>query len=210
MGINALNVYGLSEVMGPGVSMECLEARRGLHLYEDHFLPEIIDPESGEPLPFGQTGELVLTTLTKEGFPLLRYRTRDLTSLDPSPCPCGRTHRRMDRILGRSDDMLIIRGVNVYPSQIEAILLETEGLAPHYQIQVDRVDNLDHMEVRVELAEDFLHADEVRHLERLTRDLSRRLREFLGVTAQVRLVSPRSIGRSEGKAQRVIDRRVNT
>ena len=207
MHINAMNVYGLSEVMGPGVSMECLEGRRGLHIYEDHFLPEIIDPESGEPLPPGQTGELVLTTLTKEGFPLLRYRTRDITSLDPSPCPCGRTHRRMNRILGRSDDMLIIRGVNVYPAQIEAILVETEGLSPHYQIQVDRVDNLDQMEVRVELAEDFPHADEVRHLEALTRDLTRRLREFLGVSAVVRLVSPRSIGRSEGKAQRVMDRR---
>jgi phenylacetate-CoA ligase len=205
MHINAMNIYGLSEIMGPGVAMECLAARRGLHIYEDHFLPEIIDPDSGEPLPPGQKGELVLTTLTKEGFPLLRYRTRDITSLDPSPCPCGRTHRRMDRVLGRSDDMLIIRGVNVYPSQIEAILVETRGLSPHYQIQVDRVDNLDHMEVQVELAEDFL--DEVRHLETLTRDLTRRLREFLGVTAQVRLVSPRSIGRSEGKAQRVIDRR---
>ena len=205
MHINAMNIYGLSEIMGPGVAMECLAARRGLHIYEDHFLPEIIDPDSGEPLPPGQQGELVLTTLTKEGFPLLRYRTRDITSLDPAPCPCGRTHRRMDRVLGRSDDMLIIRGVNVYPSQIEAILVETEGLSPHYQIQVDRIDNLDHMEVHVELAEDFL--DEVRHLEALTRDLTRRLREFLGVTAQVRLVSPRSIGRSEGKAQRVIDRR---
>ena len=205
MAINAMNIYGLSEIMGPGVAMECLEARGGLHIYEDHFLPEIIDPESGEPLKPGQRGELVLTTLTKEGFPLLRFRTRDLTSLDHSPCPCGRTHRRMDRVLGRSDDMLIIRGINVYPAQIEAIILETKGLAPHYQIQVDRVSNLDHMEVKVELAEDFL--DEVRHLEALTRDLTRRLREFLGVTAQVRLVSPRSIGRSEGKAQRVVDNR---
>jgi len=207
MRINAMNVYGLSEIMGPGVAMECLEARQGLHIYEDHFLPEIIDPDSGAPRPPGQKGELVLTTLTKEGFPLLRYRTRDITSLDPSPCPCGRTHRRMDRVLGRSDDMLIIRGVNVYPSQIEAILVETEGLAPHYQIKVDRVDNLDQMEVLVELAEDFPHADEVRHLEALTRDLTRRLREFLGVTALVRLVSPRSIDRGEGKARRVIDRR---
>jgi phenylacetate-CoA ligase len=130
-----------------------------------------------------------------------------MTSLDPSPCLCGRTHRRIERIMGRSDDMLIIRGVNVYPSQIEAILVETEGLTPHYQIQVDRVDNLDHMEVQVELADDFPHADEVRQLEALTRRLTRRLRDFLGVTAQVRLVSPRSIGRSEGKAQRVVDRR---
>ncbi|MDR3039035.1 MAG: phenylacetate--CoA ligase [Candidatus Adiutrix sp.] len=207
MGINAMNVYGLSEIMGPGVSMECLESKKGLHIYEDHFLPEIIDPDTGAELPPGAEGELVLTTLTKEGFPLLRYRTRDITSLDPAPCPCGRTHRRMARVMGRSDDMLIIRGVNVYPSQIEALLVETEGLSPHYQIQVDRVDNLDQMEVRVELDEGFLHADEVRHLEALTRDLGRRLKEFLGVSAQVRLVSPRSIGRSEGKALRVIDRR---
>ena len=166
-----------------------------------------IDPGSGEPLPPGAEGELVLTTLTKEGFPLLRYRTRDITRLDPTPCPCGRTHWRMARVTGRSDDMLIIRGVNVYPSQIEALLVETPGLSPHYQIQIDRVDNLDQMEVLVELDEGFLQTDEVRRLESLTRDLARRIKDFLGVSALVRLVSPRSIGRSEGKALRVIDRR---
>ena len=142
-GIKATNIYGLSEVMGPGVSMECMEAQQGLHIWEDHFLPEIIDPNTGETLPEGETGELVFTTLTKEALPVIRYRTRDITSLDYTPCRCGRTHVRMNRITGRTDDMLIIRGVNVFPSQIEAILLETEGLTPHYQIFVRREGNLD-------------------------------------------------------------------
>ena len=207
MGIHAMNVYGLSEVMGPGVSMECVEAKCGLHIYEDHFLPEIIDPVSGKTLPPGEEGELVLTTLTKEAVPLLRYRTRDITRLDPTPCRCGRTHWRMGRVMGRSDDMLIIRGVNVYPSQIEAIIVETEGLTPHYQIFVDRVDNLDQMEVRVELAENFLAGGEIKRLQSMTRNLAHRIKEFLGVSAEIRLVEPRTLARSEGKAQRVIDNR---
>ena len=151
MGINAMNIYGLSEVMGPGVAMECLDAKCGMHLWEDHFLPEIIDPVTGEVLPAGETGELVLTTLTKEGIPLIRYRTRDITSLDYTPCRCGRTHVRLTRIKGRSDDMLIIRGVNVFPQQIESILMESEGLTPNYQLVVDRVHNLDTLEVQVEV-----------------------------------------------------------
>lgn len=207
MGINAMNIYGLSEVMGPGVSMECVEAKDGLHIFEDHFLPEIIDPDSGKILPPGEEGELVLTTLTKEAVPLVRYRTRDITRLDPTPCRCGRTHWRMGRVMGRSDDMLIIRGVNVYPSQIEAILVETDGLTPHYQIQVDRVDNLDQMTVAVELAEDFLASGEVRKIQAMSRQLNHRIKEFLGVSAEIRLVEPRTLARSEGKAQRVIDNR---
>lgn len=208
MGLEAaLNIYGLSEVMGPGVSMECLEAKSGMHIFEDHFLPEIIDPETGEQLPPGEKGELVLTTLTKEGIPLLRYRTRDLTSLDYTPCKCGRTHVRLTRIKGRSDDMLIIRGVNVFPSQIESILLESEGLTPHYQIVVSREDNLDVMEVLVEVSES-LFSDAIKDLQRREAGIQRTIKEFLGVTAKVRLVGPRSIQRSEGKAKRVIDNRV--
>ncbi len=207
MGINAMNVYGLSEVMGPGVAMECVEAKNGLHIFEDHFLPEIINPETGQVRPLGEEGELVLTTLTKEAVPLVRYRTRDITRLDPTPCRCGRTHWRIGRIMGRSDDMLIIRGVNVYPSQIEALIVEADGLSPHYQIMVDRVDNLDQMEIQVELAEDFLGGGEVRRLQAITKTLTHRIKEFLGVTAQIRLVEPRTIVRSEGKAQRVIDNR---
>ena len=207
MGINAMNIYGLSEIMGPGVSMECVEAKCGLHIFEDHFLPEIIDPVTGRVLPHGEEGELVLTTLTKEAVPLVRYRTRDITRMDPTPCKCGRTHLRMGRVMGRSDDMLIIRGVNVYPSQIEAILVDTEGLTPHYQIMVDRVDNLDQMTVAVEMSEDFLNGGEIRKLQQTTGLLSRRIKEFLGVNAQIRLVEPRTLARSEGKAQRVIDHR---
>ena len=207
MGIDAMNIYGLSEVMGPGVSMECVEAKNGLHIFEDHFLAEIIDPASGRPLPPGEEGELVLTTLTKEAVPLLRYRTRDITRLDPTPCRCGRTHWRMSRVMGRSDDMLIIRGVNVYPSQIEAIIVETEGLTPHYQIVVDRVDNLDQIEILVELAENFLAGGEIKRLQSMTKTLGHRIREFLGVAAEIRLVEPRTLARSEGKAQRVIDKR---
>ncbi len=207
MGIDAMNIYGLSEVMGPGVSMECVDAKDGLHIFEDHFLPEIIDPDSGRVLPPGEEGELVLTTLTKEAVPLIRYRTRDITRLDPTPCRCGRTHRRMSRVMGRSDDMLIIRGVNVYPSQIEAILVETDGLTPHYQIVVDRVDNLDQITVAVELSEEFLGGGEVRKIQAMSRSLTHRIKEFLGVSAQIRLVEPRTLARSEGKAQRVIDQR---
>ncbi|MEG2172008.1 MAG: phenylacetate--CoA ligase [Desulfovibrionaceae bacterium] len=206
MGITALNIYGLSEVMGPGVAMECAEAKCGMHIWEDHFLPEIIDPVTGEQLPEGSVGELVITTLTKEGIPLLRYRTRDLTSLDYTPCCCGRTHVRIGRIRGRSDDMLIIRGVNVFPQQIEAIILETEGVSPHYQIIVNRQNNLDSLEVRVEVSENFF-SDEVRKMQQRELRIQKTIKEFLGVSAKVRLVEPRSIDRSEGKAQRIVDQR---
>ncbi|ABB38881.1 Phenylacetate--CoA ligase [Oleidesulfovibrio alaskensis G20] len=206
MGISAVNIYGLSEIMGPGVSMECEDAKDGMHIWEDHFLPEIIDPVTGEQLPAGQQGELVITTLTKEGIPLIRYRTRDISMLNYTPCCCGRTHVRMKRVMGRSDDMLIIRGVNVFPSQIESILLETEGASPHYQIVVKRDGNLDIMEVHVEVSEN-LFSDEIKNLQRLESRIQKTIKEFLGVTARVRLVDPRSIQRSEGKAKRVLDLR---
>ena len=205
MDIDAMNIYGLSEIMGPGVAMECREAKCGMHLWEDHILPEIIDPVTGESLPPGEVGELVLTTLTKEGIPLVRYRTR-LTSLDYTPCVCGRTHVRISRLQGRSDDILIIRGVNVFPQQIEGLLMESEGLTPNYQIIVDRMDNLDTLEVCVEVS-DKLFADQIRKLQSLEKRLQKNIKEFLGVTAKVRLMEPRSIQRSEGKAQRIVDRR---
>ncbi len=204
--IKATNIYGLSEVMGPGVAMECIEAQSGMHIFEDHFLPEIIDPETGEQLPHGEEGELVFTTLTKEGIPLIRYRTRDITTLNYTPCKCGRTHVRMGRIMGRSDDMLIIRGVNVFPSQIESLLLETKGLTPHYQILVNREGNLDTMEVQVEVGESIF-SDEIKGLQRLEKQIQKSIKEFLGVTASVKLVEPHSIERSIGKAKRVIDNR---
>lgn len=208
LNIKALNIYGLSEVMGPGVSMECLEGREGMHIFEDHFLVETIDPETGEPLPPGEQGELVFTTLTKEAFPLIRYRTRDISRIITAPCRCGRTHHRMDRVIGRSDDMLIIRGVNVFPSQIEAVLMGIEGLEPHFQLLVDRVGTLDTLEVQVELAEHlFANADEVKVLQRLERRISKDLKDYLGITAKVKLVEPKTIQRSEGKISRVIDRR---
>ncbi|HDQ40273.1 MAG TPA: phenylacetate--CoA ligase [Desulfonatronum sp.] len=206
LGLTALDIYGLSEIMGPGVAMECAVAQKGLHIFEDHFLPEIINPVTGEQLPPGETGELVLTTLTKEAQPLIRYRTRDITSLNYIPCRCGRTHVRMTRIKGRSDDMLIIRGVNVFPSQIEAILLETEGLAPHYQLILDRKGVLDTLEIQVEVDEKIF-SDEVRHLQRLETKIQGNIKEFLGVTAKVKLVEPKTLVRSEGKAKRIIDRR---
>lgn len=206
MNIDAMNIYGLSEIMGPGVAMECVEAKCGMHLWEDHILPEIIDPVTGEQLPPGQVGELVLTTLTKEGIPMLRYRTRDLTSLNYTPCSCGRTHVRISRLQGRSDDMLIIRGVNVFPQQIEGLLMESDGLTPNYQIIVGTVNNLDTLEVRVEVS-DTLFADEIRKLQMLENRLQKNIKEFLGVTAKVRLMEPRSIQRSEGKAQRIVDQR---
>lgn len=207
LGIDALNIYGLSEVMGPGVSMECLEAKQGMHIWEDHFLPEIINPVTGEPQDPGTVGELVLTTLTKEGVPLVRYRTRDMTTLDYTPCACGRTHVRMGRILGRSDDMLIIRGVNVFPQQIEALLLEVEGAAPHYQIEIRREENLDVMEVKVEFSEDMFVSDEVRHIQKRESDIQKAIKDFLGITAKVRLVEPKSLARYEGKSSRVTDLR---
>jgi len=206
LGLTALDIYGLSEIMGPGVAMECCTAQEGLHIWEDHFLAEIIDPESKEPLPFGEEGELVLTTLSKEAQPLIRYRTRDLTKLNPVPCRCGRTHVRMDKVLGRTDDMLIIRGVNVFPSQIESILLETEGLSPHYQLILRREEAMDTLEIQVEVDESIF-SDEIKHLQRIERKLLKNIKEFLGVTANVKLVEPRSISRSEGKAKRIVDYR---
>jgi phenylacetate-CoA ligase len=206
--ITAMNIYGLSEIMGPGVAMECSEARQGMHIFEDHFLVETINPATGELLAPGEKGELVFTTLTKEAFPLIRYRTRDISRLDPAPCRCGRTHLRMDRVMGRSDDMLIIRGVNVFPSQIEAILVGIEGLEPHYQLLVDRVGTLDTLEIQVEVTESrFANADEVRVLQTLEKKILRDMKDYLGITAKVKLVGPRSLARSEGKASRVIDKR---
>ena len=204
-GLAAQDIYGLSEIIGPGVSVEC-DQQAGLHIFEDHFLPEIVDPKSGEPLPYGERGELVLTTLTKEAMPIIRYRTGDITSLNPEPSACGRTLVRMAKISGRTDDMLIVRGVNVFPSQIEAVLLQVEGVEPHYQIIVDRQNVLDDLEVWVEVSESIF-ADEVRRLEALSERLRRELYEMLGISARVKLVEPRSIQRSEGKAKRVVDRR---
>jgi len=206
MGIKAHDIYGLSEIMGPGVGIECTEAQDGLHLMEDHFLAEIIDPDTLEVLPSGETGELVITTLTKEAQPLIRYRTRDITRLDTTPCRCGRTFVRMHRVMGRSDDMLIIRGVNVFPSQIEAILLETDGLAPYYLLVVKREGNMDTLEVQVEMDEK-LFSDEIKALQRVERKILKNIKEFLGVTVTVKLVEPRSIERTEGKAKRILDLR---
>ncbi|MHB8708435.1 MAG: phenylacetate--CoA ligase family protein [Desulfuromonadales bacterium] len=206
LNLDALDIYGLSEIMGPGVAIECIEAKQGLHIWEDHFLPEIIDPDSGEVLPEGSCGELVITTITKEGIPLLRYRTRDITSLTYQTCACGRTHARLARMSGRSDDMLIIRGVNVFPSQIESILVRIEGVEPHYLLVVDRVDNLDTLEIQVEVDE-RLFSDEIKVLQSLAQRIEKEIKDMLGVTSKVRLVEPKTIARSEGKARRVIDNR---
>jgi phenylacetate-CoA ligase len=205
LGLSAIDIYGLSELVGPGVSIECQE-KKGAHIFEDSFIPEIIDPQTGEVLPEGEEGELVLTNINKEGLALLRYRTRDITRLDFSPCPCGRTHARMSRITGRSDDMLIIRGVNVFPSQIEMVLMQIPGLTPHYQILVDRVDNLDVLEVQVEVTPEVF-SDEIKRLEELERRIGDEVQSYLGIGVKVRLMEPKSIQRSEGKALRVIDRR---
>lgn len=206
LNLKAVDIYGLSEVMGPGVAMECLHTDRGMHVFEDHFLPEIIDPETGEVLPPGEQGELVFTTLTKEAFPIIRYRTKDISRLIYEECACGRTMVRMEKVTGRTDDMLIIRGVNVFPSQIEHVLMSVEGVEPHYQIMVDRIGNLDTMSVQVEVSED-LFSDEIRKLEQLTMRLQHEIKDLLGVTCKVKLVNPKTIQRSEGKAQRVIDNR---
>jgi len=206
LNIMALNIYGLSEVMGPGVSMECAECRNGMHVFEDHFIVETIDPDSGEVLPPGETGELVFTTITKEAFPLVRYRTRDISRIVTDPCRCGRTYVRMERVSGRSDDMLIIRGVNVFPSQIEAVLMGIEGLEPHYQLVVDRLETLDTLEIRVEVSENIF-SDEIRGLQGLEKRIKKDVKDYLGVTAGVKLCEPKTIQRFEGKAQRVIDKR---
>ncbi len=203
--IMAYDIYGLSEIIGPGVAMECLR-QAGPHIFEDMFYPEIIDPETGQVLPDGAEGELVLTTLCKRAMPMIRYRTRDITSLDPEPCACGRTVRRIRRIGRRSDDMLIIRGVNVFPSQVEAALLAVEGTLPHYQIIVDRNKGLDEMEVQVEVTAEFF-SDTVGALEKLQARLSHAIENILGIRAHVRLVEPHTLQRSEGKAKRVIDKR---
>jgi phenylacetate-CoA ligase len=201
----AIDIYGLTEIIGPGVASEC-EHQNGLHIFEDHFYPEIIDPATGRVLPDGQKGELVITTLTKEGTPVLRYRTRDITYLERTPCPCGRTSVRMHRVLGRTDDMLIIRGVNVFPSQIEEVILAVEGVEPHYQLIVDRRDQLDELEVQVEMNES-LFSDEIRNLERMEKTIEARLYATLNIHTRVKLVEPKSIARSEGKAKRIIDKR---
>jgi phenylacetate-CoA ligase len=203
--ITATDNYGLSEVMGPGVSSECLE-RSGLHLAEDHFLFEVIDPETLEPVPAGKPGELVITTLTKEGLPLVRYRTRDLTSIEDAPCPCGRTLRRMARVKGRTDDMLIVKGAKVFPSEIEAVLFEIEGIAPHYQVQVDREAGSDVVTVLVEVSEEIFF-DEMKRQRQLEETIVKRLAAELGVTVGVKLVGKRALERSDGKARRVVDRR---
>jgi len=206
LGIQAIDIYGLSEVIGPGVSIECLEAKRGLHIFEDHFIAEIIDPQTEEVLPYGQKGELVFTTITKEAFPLIRYRTRDISVLYPEPCRCGRTHVRMERVSGRSDDMLIIRGVNVFPSQIESVLMNIEGVEPHYLLFVDRQGNLDTLDLQVEVNEKVF-SDEIKNLQSLGRRIEKEIKDLLGVSVGVKLVEPKTIQRSEGKAQRVVDKR---
>jgi phenylacetate-CoA ligase len=210
LGCRAYDSYGLSEIVGPGVSGEC-EAREGLHVADDHFLPEVIDPATGAPLPPGRQGELVLTTLTKRGMPLVRYRTGDITTLTVEPCRCGRTSVRMARIVGRADDMLIIKGVNVYPSEVEGALLGVEDLVPHYQLVVDRRETLARVQVQVEPAPGFMKragglADDLPAVVTLREQVAGRLRAALGLTVEVALVPPRTIPRSEGKAVRVVER----
>ncbi|MDR1517896.1 MAG: phenylacetate--CoA ligase [Dysgonamonadaceae bacterium] len=205
LGIKAYDIYGLTEIIGPGVGHEC-EFQNGTHLCEDHFYPEIVNPETGEPVAPGEMGELVFSTITKEGMPLLRFRTRDLTSLHYEKCECGRTSVRMGRILGRCDDMLIIRGVNVFPSQVESVICELPQLEPHYLLVVDRINNLDTLEVHVEVNEAF-YSDEVNKMLEIRKDVVHRLQSVLGILPDVKLVEPRSIERSQGKAKRVVDKR---
>ena len=205
LGIKAYDIYGLTEIIGPGVSMEC-QFQRGMHIFEDHFIPEIINPDTGELLPYGELGELVFTPATKEAMPLIRYRTRDLTRLHADKCQCGRTLVRMEKCVGRSDDMLIIRGVNVFPSQVESVLLEMSETKPHYLIVVDRENNLDTMEIQVEIEEEFF-SDEVKELEGLRHRIKANISSTLGISATIRLVEPGTIERSMGKAKRVIDKR---
>ncbi|MFH1639594.1 MAG: phenylacetate--CoA ligase [Chloroflexota bacterium] len=206
LGFPALNVYGLTEIIGPGVAMECTH-KCGMHIWEDHFLVEIVDPKTGEQLPYGEEGELIITTLTKQALPVIRFRTRDITSLNPEKCACGRTAVRMSRIMGRSDDMLIIRGVNVFPSQIESVLLSVEGVVPQYQIVVDRQQGFasDELEIWVEVSE-AIFSDEMAKMSALQNKLQSELDSVLGIKARVKLVEPKTITRSIGKAKRVIDR----
>lgn len=205
LGLQGYNIYGLSEIIGPGAAYEC-DCKHGSHISEDHFYPEIIDPETGKVLADGETGELVLTTLTKTGMPLLRYRTKDLTSLITEPCACGRTNVRITPIMGRSDDMLIIRGINVFPSQVESVILEMPEFEPQYMLVVDRQGILDTLEVQVELRKD-LYTDELGSLLNLKKKLADRLKSVLSISAQVKLMEPNSLPRSEGKSKRVIDKR---
>ncbi len=205
LGLSAHDIYGLTEVIGPGVAAEC-EAKAGLHVFDDHFIPEVIDPDTGEPLPPGESGELVFTCITKRAFPIIRFRTRDITRLDVEPCECGRTQPRMERITGRTDDMLIIRGVNVFPSQIEEVLLQIEGLEPHYQLVLTREGRLDNLRIEVEVSP-ATFSDEVRKLEALEEGIRERVSSALGIRVDVKLVEPKTIERSIGKAKRVIDMR---
>lgn len=204
--IDALDIYGLTEVMGPGVGVECREGKHGLHLWEDHFLVECVDVDTGEPLPYGEQGEIVITTLTKEAFPVLRFRTRDISVLEAAPCKCGRTHVRMRRISGRSDDMLIIRGVNVFPTQVEAILMRTETLSPFYQIEVFREGFLDSMVVNVE-ASPPLYAKGQEFMDRVSAKVQKDLKDFIGITCRVQIHPTGTVERSMGKAMRVVDHR---
>jgi phenylacetate-CoA ligase len=205
LGVLAIDIYGLSEVLGPGVAAECAE-KHGLHVNEDHFIIEIVDPETLQPVPDGEMGEVVFTTITKEGIPVIRYRTRDISRIIPGPCACGRTFRRMQRVTGRTDDMLIIRGVNVFPSQIEQVLTGVPGVAPHYQVVLTKRGSLDHVEVHVEVGPDFAF-DEIKTLEKLRRRVSAEIASVLAISIDVKLVEPKSIQRSEGKAKRVLDLR---
>lgn len=203
-GVTAIDIYGLTEVVGPGVGCEC-PYKAGMHIWEDHFLAEIVDPVTGEPLPYGQQGELVLTTLTKEALPVIRFRTHDIVNLHPETCKCGRTMARMSKVQGRTDDMLIVRGVNVFPTQIESVLLSIERVEPHYQIVVDRERHLDDIEIWVEVS-DAVFSDEMRSLEELEGRVRVEMDSVLGISARIKLVEPKTITRSEGKAKRVIDR----
>ncbi|MBR6824864.1 MAG: phenylacetate--CoA ligase [Firmicutes bacterium] len=205
LGIDAMDIYGLTEIGGPGVAFECFN-KHGMHVNEDHVIAEIIDPITEQQLPYGTPGELVFTTITKEGQPMLRYRTHDICTLYNDPCPCGRTHVRMGRITGRTDDMLVIRGVNVFPSQIEGVLVGIEGVAPHYVLVVDRVNHTDTLEVKVELTEEMF-SDTVSHIEKIQKKITEQIKSVVGIMAKVTLVPPKSIPRSEGKAKRIIDNR---
>ncbi|MEZ5578759.1 MAG: phenylacetate--CoA ligase [Candidatus Competibacteraceae bacterium] len=206
LGIDAIDIYGLSEVIGPGVGIECLEAKDGLHVFEDHFLVEAVDVNTGQPVPNGEPGEIVITSLTKEAFPVIRYRTRDISVLNPAPCRCGRTHVRMQRVTGRTDDMLIIRGVNVFPSQVEAILMQTETLSPFYQLEISRENNLDLLTVNVEGSPPLV-AQGRDAMNRVAHKAQKDIKDFIGVTAKVVVKATGEIPRSEGKAVRVVDHR---
>jgi len=207
LGIDARDIYGLTEIAGPGVAFEC-EAKNGAHINEDHVIAEIIDPVTEEQLPYGTAGELVFTTITKEGMPMLRYRTHDICTLYNEKCSCGRTTVRMGRITGRTDDMIIVRGVNVFPSQIETVLVKTPGVAPHYQLIVDRVNNSDTLEVKVEMTEEiFAQTDSLGEMQRLQKYITDQIKSVVGIMTKVTITAPKSLPRSEGKAKRVIDNR---